>query len=59
LGRFPKETLGSFYNIKSKPQSKFPSMWDFFSHKIFEFKGINNIIFKNIKSDVQKVFILV
>jgi len=32
LGWFPKETPGSFYNIKSKPQSKFPSMWDFFSH---------------------------
>jgi len=45
LGWFPKETLGSFFNIKSKPQSKFPSMCDFFSHNLplEDFDEINQI----------------
>ena len=45
LGWFSKETLDSFYNIKSKSLSKFPSMWDFFSHNLplEDFDEINQI----------------
>jgi len=43
LGWFSKKTLDSFYNIKSKSQSKFSSMWDF-SHKTHTWISSNDIL---------------